>query len=115
MESIGTLLEGQFVKVSLNSTLKYRIWIHDPKFFFVSMNPSSTPSLSITIEKEKLKMLKSGAEMAMQFIVAEKMNLYNRESSPCTHYEDFNSSYYDCVIGSTVRKIGCKVSSFRFR
>ena len=112
MESIGTLLEGQFVKVSLNSTLKYRIWIHDPKFFFVSMNPSSTPALSITIEKEKLKKLNFGAEVAMQFIVAEKMTLYNRESSPCTHYGDFNSSFYACVVRKTVSKIGCKVRSF---
>ena len=76
------------------------------------MNPSSTPSLSINIEKGDLKMLTIGAEVAMQFIVAEKMTLYNRDSSPCTHYEDFNSSFYACVVGNTVRKIGCKVSSF---
>ena len=73
------------------------------------MNPSSTPSLLLTIEKGKLKMLKGGAEVAMQFIVAEKMTLYNRDNSPCTHYEDFNSSFYACVIGNTVSKIGCKV------
>ena len=76
------------------------------------MNPSSTPALSITIEREKLKMVKGGAEVAMQFIVAEKMSLYNRESSPCTHYEDFNSSFYACVVGNTVSKIGCKVLLF---
>ena len=73
------------------------------------MNPSSTPALSITIEREKLKMVKGGAEVAMQFIVAEKMSLYNRESSACTHYEDLNSSFYACVVGNTVSKIGCKV------
>ena len=76
------------------------------------MNPSSTPALSITIEREKLKMVKGGAEVAMQFIVAEKMSLYNRESSACTHYEDLNSSFYACVVGNTVSKIGCKVLLF---
>ena len=111
-ETFGNLPEGQFVKVSLNTTMKYRIWLHDPKFFQISINPSSTPSLSITIEKGKMKMLKLGAEVAVQFIVAEKMTLYNRASSPCTHYEDFNSSFYACVVRKTVSKIGCKVRSF---
>ena len=111
-ETFGKLPEGQFVKVSLNTTLKYRIWLHDPKFFLVSMNPSSTPSLSINIEKGMLKMLTIGAEVAMQFLVAEKITLYNRDNSPCTHYEDFNSYFHACVIGKTTSKIGCKVITF---
>ena len=92
--------------------MKYRIWLHDPKFFFVNVNPSSTPSLPITMEKNKLKVVNVGAEVAMQFFVVEKVKLYNRDISPCTHYEDFNSSFYACVIRKTVSKIGCKVSPF---
>ena len=90
--------------------MKYRIWLHDPNFFFVSVNPSSAPSLPITMEKNKLKVLNVGAEVAMQFFVVEKITLYNRDSSPCTHYEEFNSSFYACTVRKITSKIGCKVS-----
>ena len=44
-----------------------------------------------------------------QFIYAEKISLLNRKKAPCTKYENFNSSFTECVIEKAMKKIGCKV------
>ena len=42
-----SLKDGQFIKIYLNKSSDYLIWIHDPDFFYFSFNPRSIPKLEI--------------------------------------------------------------------
>ena len=45
--NIDTLEEGQFLKIYLNKSMDYKIWLHDPDFFYLSLNPESVPKLEL--------------------------------------------------------------------
>ena len=46
-DDIDSLKDGQFLKIYLNKSLDYSIWIHDPDFFYLSLNPRSIPKLEV--------------------------------------------------------------------
>ena len=73
---IGEIEETKFVKLKLNDSLEYRVWIHDPNFFFMSWNPRSTPSLLA-----KLKFNKIDRNHLIQYISKEKNILLNTEKA----------------------------------
>ena len=73
---IGEIEETKFVKLKLNDSLEYRVWIHDPNFFFMSWNPRSTPSLLA-----KLKFKKKDRNHIIQYISKEKNILLNTKKA----------------------------------
>ena len=81
---IGEIEETKFVKLKLNDSLEYRVWIHDPNFFFMSWNPRSTPSLLA-----KLKFNKIDRNHIIQYISKEKNSLLNTEKAKIVHHSYF--------------------------
>ena len=73
---IGEIEETKFVQIKLNDSLEYRVWIHDPNFFFISRNPRSTPSLIA-----KLKFNKIDRNHIIQYISKEKNILLNTKKA----------------------------------
>ena len=103
---IGILEAGQFIKVHLNTSIpiRYKLWLHDPDFFMLSLNPNSVPTIDNTLNV-------SGAPLGVQlFINAEEHYLLNREKSPCSDYQD--SSFTKCVENYVITKTNCKVKYF---
>ena len=54
LRHFGKVAEGIHLKLLLNSTFPfpYKIYIHDPNFFTVSVNPSQTPLIGETLKFE---------------------------------------------------------------
>ena len=103
---IGILKTGQYIKVHLNTSIpiRYKIWLHDPEFFMLSLNPNSVPTIDNTLNV-------SAAPLGVQlFINAEEHYLLNREKSPCSDYQD--SSFTKCVENYVITKTNCKVKYF---
>ena len=101
----GLLEEGSAIKFHLNTSIDagYTIYLHDPDFHLISLNPMSIPSVQINLNIHNAEI---GAQ---QYIHAEKYKILGDKHSPCTDYETEDSSFTDCVH-SYVRNIsGCKV------
>ena len=44
---ISSLEDGQLLKIYLNKSMEYKIWIHDADYFYLSLNPKSIPKLEL--------------------------------------------------------------------
>ena len=91
------------VKISLNASLPYRIWLHDPDFFLVTWNPSSVPAVEITLDLDT-------ATTGFQYIGVEELRHLDRDGAPCTDYQEEGASFSDCVVTKMVESVGCKVT-----
>lgn len=80
--NIDSLKDGQFLKIYLNTSLRYRILIHDPDLFYLSLNPKSIPKLELdynplmtTIQPN----YKSNFTSVLQYLEQEKYKAINRK------------------------------------
>ena len=89
MRDFGTLEENLYLKVFLNKSFPYQfqIFLHDPNFFILSVNPTQTPFIEINLD------VKGNDKTAFQYIKAEKHILLNREEEPCQDYDKIESSF----------------------
>ena len=102
--NIGTIEAGKWIKVHLNTTIqaKYNIWLHDPDFFMLSLNPLSVPTLDNALQ------LYDAPLGGQQFLQVEKHQLLNRKNHQCKSYQEENSTFSECVT-SYVYSLGqCK-------
>ena len=74
--TLGKLDLNDVSLISFNSSVGYRVFLHDYDNFFVSLNPSGLPRIDIGIEQFLPK-------TAVQYIKAKRHVLMNRASSPC--------------------------------
>ena len=95
--NIGEIEESKFIKIKLNKSLEYKVWIHDPDFFFMSWNPKSVPKISLKLSFNNTHII--------QFISKEKRSLM----SGCTKYK--KTTFTTCIVRHIVNEVGCKVSS----
>ena len=80
--------------------LHYDLFIHDPKYFYVSRNPNpGHPSVRKHVNPEMLP-------YAYPFTLTEVEEL-NVPDDPCNPDPSFN--YRDCISESISRKVGCSV------
>ena len=86
-----------YIIISLNSSLNYKIILHDPKVFLMSVNSKAFHRTEIHLSQQ------SGS----QLIDATQYKMFSREESPCE--EDDNYNFTDCLEQSMTRKVGCKV------
>ena len=47
--NFGMMDELEGIKIDLNTSINYKIMLHDPGFFLASLNPSSVPSLGVSV------------------------------------------------------------------
>ena len=91
------------VKISLNASLPYRIWLHDPDFFLETQSASSVPVIDVTLD---LRGVTLGAH---QSIGAERHELMDREGARCRDYRGDRDTFGECVAASVRKKTGCRV------
>ena len=71
LNKFDSLKDGQFQKLYLNKSSDYLIWIHDPDFFYLSLNPRSIPNLEISYSPVYYTVL--------QYIEQEKHSLHREK------------------------------------
>ena len=96
--NLGPVSEGESIKVVLNKTLEYRIFIYDPNFFYPSLNPKTTPRIHLSVRSTSLL-----------FLHTEKISSQDRKQSPCTDYGTQGYTFSECIVKYIVKQTGCKV------
>ena len=86
---IGEIEETKFVKLKLNDSLEYRVWIHDPNFFFMSWNPRSTPSLLA-----KLKFNKQDRNHIIQYIQGKEHSFKHGKGKNSSNLSFLDGNYF---------------------
>ena len=82
---IGTNHQKDAFVIKLNPNISYDIFLHDPVFFWPTVNPSAIPNAKISIDEGT-----EGAGMQLLFLEVTKHNKLNIPSSPCV------STFSDC-------------------
>ena len=100
--TLGKQLKKTDAFINLNTSLKYSISIHDPKYFIVTGNPLSIPQIAKDLRLSKVY----ETQTHYQYIAAKKHARKNREEAPCEESPQY--SFTQCVKKSIIRKTGCK-------
>ena len=74
-----SLKDGQFLKIYLNKYSDYLIWIHDPDFFYLSLNPRSIPKVEIEFSPVINSQTSNIYSTVLQYIEQEKHTKLHRE------------------------------------
>ena len=91
------------IDLVLNVSLPYRVYVHDPKFFFISSNPLTIPTFEKTFKFPKRK--KKTIYYDQQYINIISHKRMNRNDAPCEEDPDYN--FKECVRRSVRREVGC--------
>ena len=71
-----------FLMLNLNTSLPYKIFLHDPTVFFLSFNPKSFDRVQLSVSPE--------SSITAVMIEATKYSLLNRPRSPCQDDPEYN-------------------------
>ena len=86
------------ISISLNNSLDYCIWIHDPQYFLTTFNPDTIPHVIIKLKQNQSTWL---------YLKPVYHHLMNKPDHPCESSEAY--SFTACVRNSISRKIGCRL------
>ena len=87
----------------LDPSLKYRIMIHDPKFYHILVKHGIFPR--IRLEYKAGQNMKAGFYEYNEITVTQH-HLLNRPEQPCEEEEDYD--FLECVKTSQARMVGCR-------
>ena len=99
-ERIGADPYKEVLYFILNDQLQYKILVHDPRFFYLTGNPSTIPQVM-------LEMKNNGKKTEMRFLRVTKHVKINRKEKPCNENESY--SFTKCVMESLSQKVGCRL------
>ena len=114
--NIDRLKDRQFFKIYLNTSLDYKIWIHDPDIFFLSLNPKSSPKLEldyspVTTTTDRTKnYYGSNITSVLQYLEQSKYSAKNRKQFPCKNYGK-GTSFSNCLVEFINKNSSCKVTN----
>ena len=116
--NIDRLKDGQFFKIYLNTSLDYKIWIHDPDIFFLSLNPKSSPKLElyyspvITTTDRTKNYYGSNISSVLQYLEQSKYSAKNRKRFPCKQ-DGKGTSFSNCLVEFINKNSSCKVKNYK--
>ena len=96
-----TVFEAPQLWFALNSSLSYSLFIHDPNFFMLAVNPQTIPQ----IQKAVPKSLNSHG-LIWQYISTTKHVHMNRADNPCNENPAYQLLL--CIKESVIKRIGCR-------
>ena len=114
--NIDSLDDGKFLKIYLNTSMDYKIWIHDPDIFFLSLNPKSSPKLElyyspvITTTDRTKNYYGSNISSVLQYLEQSKYSAKNRKRFPCKHYGK-GTTFSNCLVEFINKNSSCKVKN----
>ena len=99
-EKIGSTFGS--IKVFLNKTMNYAIFVHDSEFFFYSSNAKAIPGFRKILDiKDEVGLILIPNVEVIQF------NKLPRNASPCE--EDPNYSLKICIKKAVINYVGCRL------
>ena len=108
-QNIGFLADYQWLKLNINMNFKFRVFLHDPNFFYISHNPEGvTKAIKINMPE----LVTKGGGVFEQWIKVVKHFKYNRKLSPCI--ADPSYSFTACINEYIVYSTNCTVSKTIF-
>ena len=90
-----------FLMFSLNTSLPYKIVLHDPTIFFLSLNPKAFERVEISFSKE--------SSITAAIFEATRYSRLNRPASPCQDDPEYN--FTACVGNFVKEQVGCDFGS----
>ena len=77
---ISSLEDGLLLKIYLNKSMEYRIWIHDADYFYLSLNLKSIPKLELDYSPsiQSRNGSKMGYSTVLQYLEKKKYVQMNR-------------------------------------
>ena len=91
------------IKLNLKNNKYYIIFFYDPKFFFLSENPSANPGLKIKLDVYEMSTIRI-RYLKFEIIQHEKLNL---ESKPCVEDEEY--IFGNCLRDVIEADTGCRL------
>ena len=96
-----SLSEAPVFNFILNSNISHRIFIHDPQYFMLMVNPSTFPRIERSIARPEINHMS-----LMQFITVTKHIKKKRSNHLCNDDSDYD--FLVCVKQHIADTIGCK-------
>ena len=100
IEKDVSVAEAPQFSFTLNSSLTHNIFIHDPKFFMLMMNPSIIPGIVQEVSKPG-----RNAVLTWQYLATSKHVKKRRRRHDCNEEKQYE--FLSCVKHSLADKIGC--------
>ena len=91
------------IDLLLNFSLPYRVYVHDPKFFYISSYPLTIPLFEKLFKFPKQK--EKTVLYEKQYIKVVSHKRMNRHDAPCE--EDSGYNFRECVKKSVLKEVGC--------
>ena len=88
---------SKFLIIKLNPSLPYKIFLHDPKLFFLSVNPRAFQRVIMSYSSQ--------SSFMAGMIEATRYKLFNRPGSPCEQDPGYN--FTACLKNFVHQKVGC--------
>ena len=104
-ETFGKMKELEMNFINLNLSLSYDVYLHDPDFFLVTLNPSSSPRIKIDIND-----LERIGDLNIQYFTATKHSLRTHKDQKCVDYDKKGTTFTNCLFKNIIEETGCKVS-----
>ena len=96
-----SLSEAPVFNFILNSNISHRIFIHDPQYFMLMVNPSTFPRIERSIARPEINHMS-----VMQYITVKKHIKKKRSNHLCNDDSDYD--FLVCVKQHIADTIGCK-------
>ena len=89
-----------WIRIDLNKSLNYTIFIHDPQFFMYTMNPDTIPQIQINL---------SGGYVYSVYIRAKYHSKIAKVTETQTCEDDKFYSFTACIKENMSKKVGCRL------
>ena len=99
--SIKTIYAGEDdngLHIHLKTGQKFSVYIHDPNFYVLSINPDTVPNINFGIEDSRSQII---------YIKAVYHQKMNKPNSPCVLSKSYN--FTRCVADFVTRRVGCRL------
>ena len=98
-QKVGSDYKRDQLFLTFDSNLKYDIYIHDPNYFVININPVGPPVLNLELNPKTTKSFYYG-------LVLTKVEELDLPDDPCNMDRSYN--YHACVKESLSGKVGCR-------
>ena len=98
-----TFGKSKGLEFALDPLLKYRIFIHDPKYFIIASKPLPTPGIMQQIQEQEVI---EGILLYDLYLSVTKQMKINQKNNPCN--EELAYDFQACVQRSITKQVGCR-------
>lgn len=103
-QTLNSMIGFSDIKLVLNSSLDYVVFLYDSNYFFISENPRATPALRLEISALEMSNIMA---RYLKFEIIEHI-LLNLPKNPCVE-DDKGYNFENCIRKSVEARVGCRL------